>query len=146
MFLDAKFIIDPKLVWIIYEGEKPVSIAILIPDVNQIIKKVKGKTSFFNMLKMLYYKNTGGITRVRSLVIGVDPDYQKLGIEALIFFKAREYFDNTKYHELEFSWIGDFNLKMLSFINSLGTERTSTHTTYRYLFDREREFKRYPIG
>ena len=43
-------------------------------------------------------------------------------------------------------WIGDFNIKMLNVAESLGdTFRSRNLTTFRYLFDRAKEFKRHPF-
>jgi len=145
MLDDAKFVLDPKLVWVIYDDKKPIAIAIMIPDVNQLIKKTDGKLSLLNMIKLFFYKKIGTITRVRSIVIGVAPEYQKLGVEALIFYKINKFFDKSRYKELEFSWIGDYNTKMQSTIKSVGAKKVTTHVTYRYLFDRDKKFVRYPI-
>ena len=145
MLDDAKFVLDPKLVWVIYDKKRPIALALIIPDVNQIIKRVDGKLSFINMVKLLYYKKKKMITRVRSIAIGVDPEYQRQGVEAYIFYKINKFLDKSQYKEIEFSWIGDFNTKMHSTIKSIGANKVSTHVTYRYLFDREKEFVRYPI-
>jgi len=111
MLDDAKFILDPKLVWVIYDEERPIAIAIMIPGVNQLIKKIGGKLNIINIIKLLYYKKTKVINRVRSIIIGVDPEYQRQGVEALIFYKINQFFDKSQYNELEFSWIGDYNTK-----------------------------------
>jgi len=142
---DAKFILDPKLVWVIYDKENPIAVAVMIPDVNQIIKKTNGKMSLVNIIKLLYYRKKKVVNRIRSIIIGVAPDYQKQGVEALIFHKVGQVFDRNQYTELEFSWIGDFNLKMQDTIKSVGAKKVSTHVTYRYLFDRNKKFVRYPI-
>jgi len=42
-------------------------------------------------------------------------------------------------------WIGEFNPKMINVAESLGTYRSRLLTTYRYLFDRTKEFKRHPV-
>jgi hypothetical protein len=43
-------------------------------------------------------------------------------------------------------WIGDFNPKMLNVASGLGdTFESRLLTTYRYLFDREKGFKRHPV-
>ncbi len=49
------------------------------------------------------------------------------------------------YREYELQWIGDFNPKMLNIAESLGTDVSRRLTTYRYLFDRTKEFNRHPI-
>ena len=51
-----------------------------------------------------------------------------------------------KYDEYEMQWIGEFNPKMINLVeNIVDTFRTRTLTTYRYLFDRTKEFKPHPI-
>jgi hypothetical protein len=43
-------------------------------------------------------------------------------------------------------WIGDFNSKMLNVAESFGdTYKSKNLVTYRYLFDRKKEFKRHPM-
>jgi len=42
-------------------------------------------------------------------------------------------------------WIGEFNPIMINVAESLDTYRNRTLTTYRYLFDRTKEFKPHPI-
>jgi hypothetical protein len=50
-----------------------------------------------------------------------------------------------QYKELEFSWVGDFNPPMRKLWESVGAESAKKYITYRYLFDRNAPFKRYPI-
>jgi hypothetical protein len=50
----------------------------------------------------------------------------------------------AKYDDYEMLWIGDFNPKMINIAESLGTYRSRILGTYRYLFDRSKEFKRHP--
>jgi len=42
-------------------------------------------------------------------------------------------------------WIGDFNPKMLGLAKHLDTEITRKLATYRYLFDRDKEFEKHPM-
>jgi hypothetical protein len=43
-------------------------------------------------------------------------------------------------------WIGDFNPKMINIAENLGhVSRTRNLATYRYIFDRTKEFKRHPM-
>ncbi|HEY8397901.1 MAG TPA: hypothetical protein VIK80_08175, partial [Flavihumibacter sp.] len=50
-----------------------------------------------------------------------------------------------KYEEYEMQWIGDFNPKMIAVAESLTNERSRVLTTYRYLFDRNKPFRRHPV-
>ena len=49
------------------------------------------------------------------------------------------------YDKYEMQWIGEFNPKMINVAENLGTYRSRQLVTYRYLFDRTKEFKRHPI-
>ena len=45
--------------------------------------------------------------------------------------------------ELELSWVGDFNPKMIAIYEALGAHKVKTHITFRYLINSELPFKRY---
>ena len=50
------------------------------------------------------------------------------------------------YTHYEMQWIGDFNPKMVNVAKNLGDTFVSRKlTTYRYNFDRSKEFKRHPM-
>jgi hypothetical protein len=50
------------------------------------------------------------------------------------------------YTEYEMQWIGDFNPKMINVAENFSdTYRSRVLATYRYLFDRTKEFRRHPI-
>jgi hypothetical protein len=51
----------------------------------------------------------------------------------------------AKYEDYEMQWIGDFNPRMINIAENLGTYRSRILSTYRYLFDRDKEFVRHPI-
>ncbi|MCB0801240.1 MAG: hypothetical protein KDB91_12115, partial [Bacteroidales bacterium] len=39
------------------------------------------------------------------------------------------------YKELELSWVGDFNPKMISIYEAIGAHKAKTHLTMRYMID-----------
>lgn len=86
------------------------------------------------------------MTRCRVLVMGVIPKFQGAGIESGIFWQLRQVLlRKSWYNEMELSWVGDFNPKMIALFNSVGSHYAKTHETLRYLFDRSRTFERLPI-
>lgn len=143
-FRKAKPIIDQELIWFAYHDEKPIAFFILFPDLNQIIKPFKGKLNFWNKLRFVWAKANHRMTRIRGLVGGVHPSYQNNGVESAIFLHL---YENLKfkpwYKELELSWVGDFNPKMIAIYEALGGKRAKTHVTFRYMMDRKAEFIRY---
>jgi hypothetical protein len=49
------------------------------------------------------------------------------------------------YKEMELSWAGDFNPKIVALYESVGGRHMKTHYTMRYLFDRSKPFQRAPV-
>jgi hypothetical protein len=95
---------------------------------------------------MLYLKRRKVITGCRVIVMGVVPKFQKSGIESAIFYQLRQVLLRKDwYNDMELSWVGDFNPKMISIFEAAGGKREKTHLTLRYLFDQQKEFRRSPI-
>lgn len=142
----AKAIVDEEFIWLAYFEDKPIAIYLMFPDLNQILKHLNGKLNPISMIKFLYLKKSNTMTRAKGLLMGVIPKYQGLGIESAFILHVRKALEKKPhYHEVEFSWVADFNPKMRKIFISVGSVPAKNYITYRYLFDRKKEFKRYPI-
>jgi hypothetical protein len=142
----AKPFIDEEFIWLAYFEGKPVAIYLMFPDLNQILKHLNGKMNLISMIKFLYLKKRKTMTRAKGLLMGVIPKFQNHGIESAFILQVRKAFEKKPhYTEVEFSWVADFNPKMRKIFISVGSVPVKNYITYRYLFDRNREFKRYPI-
>lgn len=142
----ARPIVEEGFIWIAYFEGKPIGIYLMFPDMNQILKHLNGKLDLISMLKFLWLKKRNTMTRARGMLMGVIPKYQGMGIESAFILNLRKVFDRKPhYTEIEFSWVGDFNPKMRKIFVAVGSVPVKYYKTYRYLFDRTKEFKRYPI-
>jgi len=142
----AKAIIEEEFIWLAYKDGKPIAIYLMYPDVNMILKHLNGKMHFLNMLKFLYLKKKKTMTRARGVLMGVIPEYQNRGIESAFIMEIQKVIERKPhYKEIEFSWVGDFNPKMRKIFISVGCKSVKHYITYRYLFDRNAEFKRCPV-
>ncbi len=140
----AKSFVDEELIWFAYYYDRPIAFFILYPDLNQIIKHFNGRLHLWNKLRFLYFKYTHKMTWMRAVAGGVHPSYQNSGIESAIFLQLYNVFRNKRwYKELELSWVGDFNPKMIAIYEALGATKTKTHLTYRYMINKELAFRRY---
>ncbi|MCX6333998.1 MAG: GNAT family N-acetyltransferase [Bacteroidia bacterium] len=140
----ARQVIDEETVIFIYQNDKPVGFWVLLPDLNQILKYLNGKLDLISIIKFLYYKKTHKITRLRAVVGGVMHSHQNQGIEAAIFYHLYEVFKHKPwYKEVELSWVGDYNVRMMASNEALGGIRMKTHCTYRYLINDKLSFMRY---
>ncbi len=140
----ARLILDEELIWFAYYNNKPIAFFILFPDLNQILKHLNGKLHLWNLIRFLYYKLTHKMTRMRAIVGGVHPSYQNSGVESAIFLQLYKVFKKKPwFKELELSWVGDFNPKMIAIYEALGAQKAKTHITYRYFINGKHSFKRY---
>jgi ribosomal protein S18 acetylase RimI-like enzyme len=81
---------------------------------------------------------------MRAVAGGVNPAYQNSGIESTIFLQLYNVLKRKWwYNELELSWVGDFNPKMIAIYEALGAHKVKTHLTYRYLINKDLPFIRY---
>ncbi|ADY51557.1 hypothetical protein Pedsa_0986 [Pseudopedobacter saltans DSM 12145] len=128
-FGKMKLIMDPKLVWFAYVNGEPASFVIILPDANQMIKPLNGRLGIIEKLRFLYYRYKG-VTRMRAIVMGTKEKFQKHGLESAIFIKLKEYvLPLNQYKELELSWVGDFNDKMLAIHEATGAHFGKRHAT-----------------
>lgn len=142
----SKAVIEEEFIWLAYHENKPIAIYLMYPDVNQILRHFKGRIGLFGLLKFLFLKKRKTINRARGVLMGVIPEYQSLGVEVAIILQLSKVFERKKhYKEIEFSWVGDWNPKMRKIFISVGSIPVKHYTTYRYLFDRNAPFRRYPI-
>ena len=139
-------ILEEEFIWLAYHKGIPIAIYLMYPDVNMILKHLNGKLSLPAMLKFLWLKKRKAMTRARGVLMGVVPQFQGLGVESAIILKIAEVMaKKPHYTEIEFSWVGDFNPKMRKIFLAVGSVPAKHYITYRYLFDRQKEFKRYPV-
>ena len=146
MFKAMKPVMDEKLVWFVYYKNEPIAFWVNLPELNQIFKRFNGKFGLFEKLKFLWLKAKGKNDKFTGIVFGVVPEFHGKGIDYYIIMQgAKVIQDETKYHDLELQWQGDFNPKILNISKNIGAHQSRLLTTYRYLFDRTKGFKRHPI-
>ncbi|GAA4830822.1 hypothetical protein [Algivirga pacifica] len=162
IFGSLKMVMDEELAWFGYYKGEPVAFYLQIPEMNQIVKKIKsGNLNLWNKLRMFWYIKTRASRKIFGLVFGVIPEHQKKGVECAIVMAYSDfivqtigkkhnpdpklYFDGYHYKSLEMNWIGDFNPKMMRTVELIGGEICKVHLTYRKLFDENRPFERMKI-
>ena len=133
-FKQMEVIMDEKLIWFAYINGEPASFTVLIPDANQMIKGFKGKLGIWQKLQFAY-RRWAGVNRMRAIVMGTKQAFQKHGLESALFIKLGEHvLPKNQYVELELSWVGDFNEKMLAIHEATGAKFGKKHLTLRLKF------------
>jgi len=157
MFKSMKPVLDEKINWFVYYKGEPVGIWINLPDLNQWFKYLNGKFGFLQKLKFLWVKATKKNRKFVGLVFGIIPEFQGKGVDSYMIVEGAKIIQGVQivngeykmgkllYDDYEMQWIGEFNPKMINVAEALGTYRSRILTTYRYLFDRTKEYKPHPI-
>lgn len=146
IFAKMKPVIDEKITWFVYHKNEPIAMWVNIPDLNQYFKHFNGKFGWMQKLHFLYLKMTGACKRFVGVVYGVVPEWQGKGTDAYMIVECGKVVQPTlRYLQYEMQWIGDFNPKMVNLAANLEAHEVRRLTTYRFLFDREKEFKRHPF-
>ncbi len=144
-----KPIIDPDLIVFAEFNDEPIGFFIMVPDLNRLIGKFNGKLGLWQKLRLMWdLKVTKSCDRIFALIFGIAPEFHGKGVESAITHYVREEYvrsSRNHYKTLEFAWIGDFNPVMNRLLETyVCASRHKMHTTYRYLFDRTKEFHRCP--
>lgn len=144
-----KPIMDKRLIWFGYYSDLPIAFAVMLPEVNQVFKHLNSKLDFLQQLKFLWLLRSGICTKIIGVAFGIVPRFQGRGVEsAMIEAISKMAYDERKtfkYTEAEHNWVGDFNPQMMHVHELMGGTIRKTHATYRYLFDRDKEFRRAPV-
>ena len=148
MMKAMKPIIDPDIIFFAYFNDEPIGFFITVPDLNRIIGKFNGKFGLIQKLRLMWeLKVRKSGDRIFGIIFGIAPEFHGKGVESAIMARYWHFMMETqsRYKTLELAWIGDFNPVMNRMIETyVCATRHKIHTTYRYLFDRTKEFHRCP--
>lgn len=148
MFKTMKPVMDESITYFAYHKGTAIGMFINMPDINQYFKHMNGKFGLLQKLEFLWRQKFRPARKFVGLVFGIVPEWQGKGIDSYIIGECQKLVQVPPYlyQEYEIQWIGDFNPKMINVAESFGdTYRSRNLVTYRYLFDRTKEFKRHPI-
>ncbi|MBW2038009.1 MAG: N-acetyltransferase [Deltaproteobacteria bacterium] len=128
MVRKLKPLVVPDLALFAEIGEETVGFALALPNYNLILKRLNGRLGPLGLLKFLYYARK--IDEIRVLILGVKPEYQKRGIEALLYLEIFRRGQAKGYKRGEMSWVLEDNYLMQRGIEALGGRRYKTYRIY----------------
>lgn len=122
---DLKQITDPDLVMLARVDGKVVGGVICLPDYNEIFKSWKGKIFPFNFIDMFTKKRK--IQCLRIVILGVLPEYQKKGLDAIMYYEILERGLAKGMTWAEASYIVEDNMPMFKPLMNIGGEIYKTY-------------------
>lgn len=126
---DLKTIVDNNYAHIAEVGGKPVGFSVALPDYNQILKDMNGKLFPFGIFKILW--NRRKITHIRTALMGVLPEFQGKGIDALLHRESIENGLKFNKYSSEIGWILESNVQMNRVAEKIGGELDKIYRMYR---------------
>jgi GNAT superfamily N-acetyltransferase len=147
LFRKMKPLIDEDITWFAYYGDRPIAMFLNIPELNQYYKHFDGRFGLPQKLQFLWLRARGACRHFTGIIFALIPEFQGKGVDAYIIQELANVVQPAQFYvHYEMQWIGDFNPKMINVAKTLGDTYVSRKlTTYRYLFDRNKEFKRHPM-
>ncbi len=113
-----KLVADPELVVIAEHDGKPVAFAFALPNLNEAIKRMNGKTTPMAILKFLYYRRK--IKGIRALVFGILEEFRNTGVSYMLYAEIDKNSLARGYEWCETSWQLEDNEPVNRFVESLG--------------------------
>ena len=142
LFKKLRPVMDKRLLWFGFYGERPIAFFLMLPELNQVFKHVNGRLDWLGKLKFLWYRYIRRSPKMFGVVFGVVPEFQGRGLEGAIVVACKETVVGAGYREIEMNWIGDFNPKMIHLLETLDADLVKKHCTMRLYFDRNFPFER----
>lgn len=123
-----KPLVDEDIVYFAEVNGEPVGFSLSMPDWNQIFKKLNGKLFPFGIFKILTGRKK--INGIRVMIMGIIPEYQRKGIEAVFINNTIKIGNSKGYDFAEISWVLEDNVPMVQTAINLGAEKYKTYRVY----------------
>jgi hypothetical protein len=126
--VDLKPILDPELVLFVEIDGRPVACAVAIPDVNQVLKRMRGRLLPFGLLHFLRRRSI--VDQLRVLLLGVVSDLRNTGLYPLLIAELTRRAAAGGYRRAELSWTLEDNDAVNAGIEAAGGRRSKTYRLY----------------
>lgn len=123
-----KPLVDEDIVYFAEVNGEPVGFSLSMPDWNQIFKHMNGKIFPFGWYKILTGRKK--INAIRVMIMGIVPEYQRKGIEAVFINNTIKIGTSKGYKDAEISWVLEDNVPMVQTAVNLGAEKYKTYRIY----------------
>lgn len=133
-------IVVPELVLIAEDNGVPVGFMGLLPDFNQVLRRMQGSLNPLSIVKALYYQRR--ITDLRLLLLGIKREYRHRGVDALLFREGFKGILKGGYKRVEFSWIIEDNIPVQRLVEMIGARLYKRYRIYEMRINQEWPSKR----
>lgn len=126
---DLKLFIDLDFAHVAEIDGVPVAFCISLPDINIALKKMNGNLLPFGLFKLLYLKPK--IRDIRTALMGVIPEFQGKGIDALMYQKSMEGGLKRGFKSSEVGWLLETNTSIINVAERIGGYPEKRYRVYK---------------
>jgi len=131
-----KPIADPDAIWIIEDAGEAVGFCLGFPDINVILRQIRGRLLPFGFITLLARRRR--LREYRLFGLAVMPEYQGFGLDVLLYMSLYEALAPRDIL-LEASYILEDNAAMVNALQKLGLKQTKTYRIYEKSISRSKE-------
>jgi GNAT superfamily N-acetyltransferase len=125
---ELKLIIDPDIALFLELDGQVAGVAIGLPDVNQVLKRMRGRLLPFGIFHFLNRKKI--IDQGRLPILGLMPEYRNKGLDLVLIHEIYKRGTAKGYERGELSWVLEDNKAMNRAIEAAGATLYKTYRMY----------------
>ena len=127
MLRKLKLVVDPDAVWIVEDDGKAVGFCLGFPDINVILKRIRGKLFPFGWASLLL--GAKKLRDYRLFGLAVHPDWQPMALDAMMYVNLYRHLKAKKVR-MEANYILEDNFRIKNALEKLGLEHIKTYRVY----------------
>jgi GNAT superfamily N-acetyltransferase len=125
---ELQLVFDRPWFMVAEKDDETVAIAITVPDINQVLRKMNGRLLPLGWWHFLRRKKI--ITRCRVGFLGVKPEYQHTGVAAALYVEHFEQAARTPVKWGEMGWILETNRAMNRGMEAMNGRKIKTYRVF----------------
>lgn len=125
---ELKPLVVPELVFFAEYQGREVGFYLVLPDYNQLIKKMNGKMGPIQIAGFLWGRKN--ITDIRLMMAGIEEEYQKKGLDALLYLESARNARDLGYRDSEISWLLEDNILVIRAAEMMGGTLSKKYRLY----------------
>jgi ribosomal protein S18 acetylase RimI-like enzyme len=126
---DLKAFVEPEHVLIAEKDGEPIGFSMLLPNINELMWKVKKSSTLGKMVKFIWQLKMKPPKEARLAVLGVKPEFQASGVAAVFYLEAIKR-GGKRFLGAECSWIEESNISMMRSLELIGAKRYKNYRIF----------------
>ena len=123
-----KDLLEPGLAFLLMDGDTPIGASLSLPDTNHVLKALNGRMTLRGMFRAK--RAFKEIDTVRTLIMGVAPEFRKRGLELLLIAETIRQGIKKGYRFADLGWILENNALMNRELENMGAKIYKRYRIY----------------